>query len=52
MKAVAIITPEPKYFAKKNAHVGTLSLEAVFAKIGKRAPRSSEPQAQDALTDE
>lgn len=33
-----MITPEPKYFVKKKAPAGMLSLLDVFAKMGKRAP--------------
>jgi hypothetical protein len=38
MNAVAIMTPEPKYFAMKKTHDGMPSLGFLFATIGKRAP--------------
>jgi len=38
MKAVAMITPEPKYLTKKNAPAGMLNLEVLLAKTGKTAP--------------
>jgi hypothetical protein len=38
MKAVATITPDPKYFATKKTHDGT-SLDLLrFANVGKIAP--------------
>lgn len=38
MKAVAIITPDPKYLVMKNARGGTLNRFVLAAAIGKRAP--------------
>lgn len=38
MKAVAIITPDPKYLVIKNARGGTLILFVLAAAIGRRAP--------------
>jgi hypothetical protein len=38
MKAVATMTPDPKYFAMKNAHSGTPKPLFRLAKIGKTAP--------------
>ena len=38
MKAVATMTPEPKYFATKNAHDGTSVDWLRFANVGKIAP--------------
>jgi hypothetical protein len=38
MKAVAIMTPEPKYFATKNAIGGTCIFFALAAAIGSRTP--------------
>ena len=38
MNAVAKMTPDPKYFAKKNAYSGTLVPLLFFAKTGKMAP--------------
>ena len=38
MKAVAMMTPEPKYFATKKAALGTCMDFVRAAKIGKRAP--------------
>lgn len=42
MKAVATMTPEPKYFATKNDQFGAPTLGCLTAKTGKHAP-SSEP---------
>ncbi len=38
MKAVATITPEPKYLATKKAHPGTRTPLFLWANIGKQAP--------------
>ena len=38
MKAVAMMTPEPKYFAMKKAADGTLTPRCRAAKTGKHAP--------------
>jgi hypothetical protein len=38
MKAVAMITPEPKYFVMKNASGGTRMRFVRAAAIGRRAP--------------
>ena len=40
MNAVAKITPDPKYFAKKNANSGTLTPLLFLANTGKMAPSS------------
>jgi hypothetical protein len=39
MKAVATMTPEPKYFAMKKAHVGTPAPGCLAAKTGNHVPR-------------
>lgn len=39
MKAVATITPEPKYLATKNAHAGTPMPFLLAAKTGNHVPR-------------
>merc|ERR1712169_114651 len=38
MKAVAMITPEPKYLQKKKTHSGIFKPACRFAKMGKVAP--------------
>jgi hypothetical protein len=38
MNEVAMITPEPKYLATKNAHPGTFNPLWRFANTGKTAP--------------
>ena len=38
MNAVAMITPDPKYLATKNAHSGTPTLLCLYAKTGNTAP--------------
>jgi len=42
MKAVAMITPEPKYLTKKNATAGMEKLVVLLAKTGKTAPIRSQ----------
>ena len=42
MKAVAMMTPDPKYLAIKKAHCGTLSPRFFCAKTGKTAPGYSQ----------
>ena len=39
MKAVATMTPEPKYFAMKKAHEGTPAPGCLAAKTGNHVPR-------------
>jgi hypothetical protein len=39
MKAVAIMTPDPKYFVTKNTQDGILEPPNRFAKMGKTAPK-------------
>ncbi len=39
MKPVAMITPEPKYFATKNASFGTPTLGRLEANVGNHAPK-------------
>ena len=41
MKAVAMMTPEPKNLAMKKAHSGTLVPLCLWAKTGKTAPIDS-----------
>ena len=38
MKAVAMMTPDPKYLAPKKTHDGTSFESLRFAKVGKMAP--------------
>ena len=40
MKAVATITPEPKYFAMKKAQAGTPNPFRLAAKTGNQVPRN------------
>ena len=49
MKAVAMMTPEPKYFAMKNAHSGTPTPLCRLAYTGNAAPVVVRDQAVDAL---
>lgn len=45
MKAVAIMTPEPKYLVKKKAQSGTFNPGCCLAITGKRAPISKKFQS-------
>ena len=40
MNAVAVITPAPKYLAKSQTMIGTLSLVTLYERIGNRAPKA------------
>jgi hypothetical protein len=50
MKAVAIMTPEPKYFATKNAIGGTCIFFVLAAAIGSSTPKN-EPNPMMKMVD-